>query len=293
MYLIVSYTMLLIVVVYMISLLLYIIGNLIPEANTLKQRLSPVSIIVAVKNGEKSLPNLLNDLENQNYKEIREFIIVDDQSTDNTKKIIENFQNKNNKFHYISSEQGNKKLSFKKKALDAGIKNANSDILLFTDVDCRLKKDWTSSMTQSFDKTVDYVIGFSSVPYTNNIISWFQRIDFLMLLTAARAMCNLNSPFASTGQNQAYRKSTYDKIGFLELSNSIQGDDTLFLQLCVKKNMKVVFNTDQKSFVTSRIEQNLWSFMFGGGNANQLTSQSNSELLKLGPFRIGRILLAL
>ena len=261
MYTIVLYTILLIVIVYIISLLLFIIGNIIPKSNYKSKALEPVSVIVAVKNGEKSLPQLLDDLQKQNYQGIVEYIIVDDQSIDGTKKIINKLEQKDKKFKYATSINGDDRLFFKKKALDAGIKIAKYDILIFTDVDCRLKPGWVDSMAKCFDNKIDYVIGFSGVPYYNNLVSWIQRIDFLMLLTAARAMCKLNFPFASTGQNQAYRKKLYNKIGFIKLQNSIQGDDTLFLQLCMKKKINAIFNDDVQSFVKSRIETNLWHFI--------------------------------
>ena len=261
MYLALSYIALLLIVIYMISLLLYFVGNCIPSNNKINKEAVPISIIVAVKNGEQSLPILLNNLENQNYKGMIEYLIVDDESTDNTKKIINQFQNKNNKFKYVSSKEGSKQLFLKKRALDAGIKHAKFDILLFTDVDCKLKSTWVKSMAECFNEHVDYVVGFSEVPYFNNVISWFQRIDFFMLLTAARATCNLKIPFASTGQNQAYRKKIYHEIGFLNLSDSIQGDDSLFLQLCLKNNISVIFNDNPKSFVSSRIEKKFWNLI--------------------------------
>ncbi len=248
-------------VIYCLSLIFYIIGNIKKNKLYRNNNLEPVSVIVAVKNGTLSLPNLLQDLENQNYQGEIEFIIVNDESIDDSKKIIKKFENKNHHFKYISSTNGNPKLKFKKKALDAGIKAANFDILLFTDVDCRLPKTWVTSMSQSFDLEVDYVIGVSKINTTNNIISWFQKIDLMMLFYVARGMCNLNVPFASIGQNQAYRKQLYEKVGFLDILDSIQGDDTLFLQLCIKHNIKVVFNDNPQSFVISRIENKLCSFI--------------------------------
>ena len=96
MYIAIIYTVLLVVAIYIISLIIYIIGNLISK-NRIKYKDNPsVSVIIAVKNGEKSLPKLLNDLENQNYEGKYEFIIVDDQSTDDTKNIIKSLA-KNNK----------------------------------------------------------------------------------------------------------------------------------------------------------------------------------------------------
>ena len=260
MYITILYIVLLIVAIYMFSLLIYIIGNLISKSNSSLKKNPPVSVIVAVKNGEKSLPNILCDLENQNYKGLCEFIIVDDQSTDNSKNIIKALEQKNEKFKYTSSVNGEDKLFFKKKALDAGIKIASHEILIFTDVDCRLKSAWIESMANCFNQNIDYVIGYSEILKPYNLVSWFQKIDLFMMMIAGRATCNLNIPFACTGQNQAYKKSLYQKIGFLNI-RSIQGDDTLFMQLCLKEKIKIIFNDNTDSFIESRIETNMLSFI--------------------------------
>ena len=99
----ISYMILLSIVIYIISLLIYIIGNLISVNNIKSKKSPPISVIVAVKNGEKSLPNLLNDLKNQTYNGICEYIIVDDQSTDSSQKIIKELTKKNEQFKYVSS----------------------------------------------------------------------------------------------------------------------------------------------------------------------------------------------
>ena len=101
-----------------------------------------VSVIVCVKNGEKSLKNLLDDLKLQDYKGSVEFIIVDDNSSDKTSDIISDYMNEDKRFRYVHSREGNKSLCYKKRALDAGIQNANHEILLFTDVDCEIGKSW-------------------------------------------------------------------------------------------------------------------------------------------------------
>tara|TARA_Y100001936_G_scaffold43408_1_gene42213 strand:- start:2115 stop:3230 length:1116 start_codon:yes stop_codon:yes gene_type:complete len=250
-----------VVIIYIISILLYIIGNLLSVSNIKSTECPSISVIVAVKDGELSLPNILNDLEQQNYHGNYECIIVDDQSSDATKHIIQTLEQKNNKFKYASSANGDQRLSFKKRALDAGIRIASHEILLFTDVDCRLQNTWISSMSKCFKKNVDYVIGYSEVSKPYNLVSWFQKIDLLMMFAAGRGMCNLNMPFASIGQNQAYRKNIYKKIGFLDIKNSIQGDDTLFLQLCLQNNINVIFNDSKKSFVQSRTEKKVSCFL--------------------------------
>ena len=261
MFLILSNILFILVIIYFASLLLYIIGNLKNGDRTKNQILNQISVIVAVKNGQKSLPHLLNNLLSQNYKGNVEFIIVDDQSVDNTKKIIEDFSLKNNKIKYVSSDQGDQRLSYKKKAIDAGIKQAKYNILLFTDVDCKLPNTWIKTMNENFHNDTDFLIGVAKTDTSNNIISCFQKIDLQMLFCVARGMTIMNFPFASIGQNQAYRKEIYNEIGFLDISDSIQGDDTLFLQLCLKNNIKVNFNDDRNSFVNSRTENDLIPFI--------------------------------
>ena len=256
------YILLLLIVLYIGSLVSYILGNLIKNNTHQSHHLNPVSIIIAVKNGEQSLPNILNDLNQQNYDGESEYIIVDDQSTDKTSDIIREYSKKNQKFIYVSSKEGNQKLTFKKRALDAGIQKSKYDILIFTDVDCRLKKGWVKSMALCFQNQVDYVVGVSEISKPENLISRFQKIDLLMMMTAGRAACNLKKPIASTGQNQAYKKYLYYKNeGFTKIKDSIQGDDSLFMQLCVKNDADIKFNDDINSFVESRIETNLNTFI--------------------------------
>ena len=53
----------------------------------------PISVIIAVKNGANSLLSLIKCLKNQTYSGVLEFIIVDDESNDDTYKIIKNIEN--------------------------------------------------------------------------------------------------------------------------------------------------------------------------------------------------------
>ena len=96
----------------------------------------PVSVIIAVRNGEKNLMRLLTALKNQTYSGEMEFVIVDDESSDSTPKIIKEFTQDDARFIYTSSVNRDLNLNFKKRALDSGINNAKFEHLLFTDVDC-------------------------------------------------------------------------------------------------------------------------------------------------------------
>jgi len=248
--------------IYFCSLIFFLFGlKKTKVSNKNKINDIDVSIILCVRNGEKSLPNILNDFSNQKYNGNLEFIIVDDESSDKTKEIISEFVEKDSRFKYIHSNTGSINLNHKKKALDAGIKKSNYDWLLFTDVDCRVNENWVSGMSNNYLNN-DYVVGFSMTNPGNSIVSKFQSIDFNMLMFSACAATTAGYPLASSGQNQSYKKSVFKQVdGFNKIENLLQGDDSIFLQICNKiKKLKITFSTNSSSFVVAKTHHSLKDF---------------------------------
>lgn len=251
---------------YCLGILWFIIGALKSKQKVYTSNIADnlnVSVIVCVKNGESSLPNILKDLSNQIYNSKIEFIIVDDNSFDNTKVIINEFVSKDNRFKYVHSLDGSKNLKFKKRALDAGIKLSKYDYLLFTDVDCRVGNNWAQSIANNFINGSDYVIGYSKVANGSKFVSKFQQIDFMMLMYAALGSTTLKYPIASTGQNQAYKKSLFKHVnGFNKISHLMQGDDSIFLNICKKSaNTVINFSKNPSSFVKSKVHASWKDFI--------------------------------
>ena len=64
-------------IIYLLILLFFCITNLIFKSSRLTGNPNVgISVIIAIRNGEKSLPNLISDLTNQNYLGKLEFILV-------------------------------------------------------------------------------------------------------------------------------------------------------------------------------------------------------------------------
>ncbi len=104
-----------------------------------------LSIIIITLNEEKRISNLLDDLNNQTYKEF-EVILVDSNSDDNTVKIAESFDNKLNIKTHIMSERG---VSLGR---NTGSELASHERILFLDADVRLNKNFLSNSTDILDK---------------------------------------------------------------------------------------------------------------------------------------------
>ena len=244
-------------------ILWFIAGNLFSDSKEDSKATPAVSVIIAIRNGEKSLPNLLTDLSAQEYSGEVEFILVDDESNDASKNIILDKSEMDKRFLLEISSNGAPTLSYKKRALDSGIKRAKNEWLLFTDVDCRLNPGWVTGMVSHFEDDVDYVVGYSEVTRGNQWVTRFQALDFLMLMIAARGTTNSGSAWASTGQNQAYRKSLFNSVGgFSQITKELQGDDSLFLQVCRQnKSAKVVFADNLNCRTIARQEVSWMSFI--------------------------------
>ncbi|HIN19545.1 MAG TPA: glycosyltransferase [Candidatus Marinimicrobia bacterium] len=255
-------------------ILWFIAGNLFSDSQGNSKDSPAVSVIIAIRNGEKSLPNLLADLSAQDYPGEVEFILVDDESIDSTRKLIQEISEVDKRIILENSSNGDTILNYKKRALNAGIKRAKNEWLLFTDVDCRLNPGWVTGMATYFEDDVDYVVGYSEADRGKKWVTRFQALDFLMLMIAARGSTNSGRAWASTGQNQAYRKTLFNSVGgFSQIAKELQGDDTLFLQVCRKnKSAKVVFADKSNCRIIARQETSWISFfkqrMRWAGDAN-------------------------
>ena len=102
-----------------------------------------VSIIVPAYNAEKSIEQCINSIESQTYENM-EIIIINDGSTDNTKKVCENLKNKYKNILVIN--QKNMGVS---KSRNVGIDNATGDYIMFVDSDDFVDENIIESMLKN------------------------------------------------------------------------------------------------------------------------------------------------
>jgi len=105
-----------------------------------------VSVIIPVYNGEKTLRQCLESVLNQTYNNY-EVIIVDNNSTDKTKDIIQESCNKKNKVRYFFESKNSRGA-----ARCRGEINSQGDIILMTDSDCIVPKNWIEEMIEPIVK---------------------------------------------------------------------------------------------------------------------------------------------
>ena len=253
--------------IYLIIVLTLIIALFLPDKEQTSEK-PFVSVVVAARNEENHIGDLLEDLSQQTYpSDSFEVIIVNDGSEDRTSEIIDSFVQKDKRFIHLQAKPDPVSgLTAKKNALNQGIQKSKADIILSTDADCRVKATWIETMVSYFTGNVGMVVGFSQFGKPGEKYSIFeqlQAIDFLALMGAAQGAINLGIPLAASGQNLAYRKQAFLEVGgFEKIKDRISGDDVLLLGLIHKlTNWKIRFAHSENAFNWTHPEKKLHDFL--------------------------------
>ena len=187
-----------------------------------------ISVIIAARNEEENIGNLLASIESQAYpKQLIEVIVVDDHSTDNTTGTVKNFE-----FVKLIQLQSDGINSYKKKAIETGIAAASGELIVTTDADCTVHENWLKTIA-AFKKETGTVCIAAPVAMENkqSLLQIFQSLDFLVLqgITAASVKTGIHN--MCNGANLAYeRKVFFDVNGFTGIDHIASGDDMLLMQ---------------------------------------------------------------
>tara|TARA_Y100001970_G_scaffold21701_1_gene24827 strand:- start:14 stop:1132 length:1119 start_codon:yes stop_codon:yes gene_type:complete len=195
-----------------------------------------ISIIVAARNEENNIQNLLDSLLNQSLSHNNyEIIIVNDRSTDNTKEIIKQSCKKYKNIKLINISQTPENWTGKKWALYNGIKKSKGEICVQTDADCIAKKRWLELLTEHFhDPSIGFVSSLTPLIGGNNLFEKLLCLDSIVQDGLSACILGKGLILSCTARSMAYRKSFfYAAGGYNEIKNIISGDDDLMLHKLV------------------------------------------------------------
>ncbi len=182
--------------------------NINPNNKTL------ISVIICTYNRCQSLRNTLKRFQEQdangsfNY----EVIVVDNNSKDRTKEVIEEFYNQmDGKIRYLFERRQGR--SF---ALNKGIKEAKGKIIAFMDDDILVDKNWLNNLYNAFKKhNCDAVQGRVLLYELPPKWMWSRR--FKRFIEVDYGETTKKAP-VSTGANVAFRSEIFKKFGMFNTS---------------------------------------------------------------------------
>jgi len=242
-----------------------------------------LTVIIPVRNEAENILHLLLDLEKQTYSRHNyEVIVADDDSTDDTLKIVQEFQ-KNTNINLIINQLPPKtnNTSPKKRAIDSSINLASGQLIITTDGDCRVGEKWLESIANFQTKTGAYLV---SCPVTffeaqrhkdskaqkstilfPNIDLFFtniQIIEFASLIGSGACAMFVQKPNMCNGANLTYLKSVFYEVnGFAGNEDLASGDDEFLMhKIAAKYPDKVRFLKSQDTIVETNAHTNWRSF---------------------------------
>jgi glycosyltransferase involved in cell wall biosynthesis len=176
-----------------------------------------VSVILCTYNRCNILPNAIESILTQKTDGVRyEVIVVDNNSTDQTRQVIESF---------IARGQGNLRYVFEGKqglshARNAGIENSRAPIIAFFDDDERVAPDWVATIKQSLDEhaEVDFIGGKILPRWTGEPPAWLvSQLHWAPVALTDYGdtpfYSNTENPVCLIGGNLGIRRAAFDLIG--------------------------------------------------------------------------------
>jgi poly-beta-1,6-N-acetyl-D-glucosamine synthase len=206
-----------------------------------------VSVIIACRDEEDSLPELLGDLSVQDYdSSLFEVIVVDDNSTDRTAAVAANFRGIG-RLHVLPNRGRGKK-----SAIRTGADQAIGELLITTDADCRVKEGWIRSLAECYsEEKSDMLISPVVLRKSSGLLGSFQELEFMSLqgITAASAL--LKKPVLCNGANLAFSASAYRKNEAGLKEKILSGDDIFLLQSIKRAKGSIRWNGNTESTVVT------------------------------------------
>lgn len=224
-----------------------------------------VSIIVPFRNERENLKRNIESVIKQDYpSEKYEVIFVDDNSTDGSSEIIEEYK-KLSKIKLILSkvENENSARGHKKTAIAKGIEKSKNEIIVTTDADCFFGPGWLKSLVQNFDENTGLVSGPVEYKSDGSLFSSLQKLEFSGLILSGAGLIGTNQPIICNGANLAFRKDAFYEVGgyasHMEFSS---GDDEFLMQkIAYTTNWNIGFAFSKEALVFTSPSENLESFI--------------------------------
>ncbi len=211
-----------------------------------------VSVIICARdeaaNIVKNLPGALV----QDYSTTHEVIVVNDNSFDETKYLLEEIKKEFKQLHVVELTQEAKMIPGKKFPLSIGIKTAKYEIVLLTDADCvPASEHWINSMQAVYDDETEIVLGYGAFHKKNTLLNALIRWETFQSGMQYMSYALAGIPYMGVGRNLSYKKAIFFRHkGFSAHNNIPGGDDDLFIKTAATKtNTKI--NIDKNSFTLS------------------------------------------
>ena len=218
--------------------------------------LAGISVIVACRNEEDHVRQLISCLAQQSYQNF-ELIFVNDHSDDATRNYIKSAQQTFPKIQLVDATGFGKKNGLKE-----GILKATGELIITTDADCLPSYHWLESIACFYMKyQSDLIICPVKLSGKDNLFSNLQALEFTSLIASGAGACGAGMPVLCNGANLAFtKKSWMNSLGDLH-EEEMSGDDMFLLESIKKSRGSIRFLKSESAFVITKPSKTVTEFI--------------------------------
>jgi glycosyltransferase involved in cell wall biosynthesis len=207
----------------------------------------PISVIVCARDEAHNLVNTLPGVLVQDYRTTHEIVVVNDNSIDESKYILDEFKKSFKNLNHIELSQEAKMISGKKFPLSIGIKSAKHEILLLTDADCTpASEHWMFKMQDAYADGIEVVLGYGAYNKRPGLLNKLIRFETFHTALQYFSYALAGKPYMGVGRNLSYKRDMFmNNKGFSSINQIASGDDDLFInKVANKKNTAIVIDPE-------------------------------------------------
>lgn len=212
-----------------------------------KSQQHPVSVVVCARDEAANLAKNLPGILVQTYPTTHEVIVVDHNSQDETRYLLEAFGKTFKHLQAVNLIQEAKGIPGKKYPLSIGIKESKHEIVLLTDADCVPASEyWIQKMQDGYYDGIEVVLGYGAYHKKPGLLNKLIRFETFHSALQYFSYALAGTPYMGVGRNLSYKKEIFFKHkGFSSINHVASGDDDLFISMAAnKKNTGVVIDKD-------------------------------------------------
>jgi cellulose synthase/poly-beta-1,6-N-acetylglucosamine synthase-like glycosyltransferase len=236
-----------------------------------------VTVLIPARNEAAQITDCLDSILSGSYpSHLLEIIVLDDFSDDETVVLVENYA----KTHAFGASVSVLRLSSvlastaamqanKKQAIELGVSQAQGDIIVTTDADCIVGKNWLKTIVSRLNAGDEPLLLTGPVVFhrEKNLLQYFQSLDFLGLMGITGAGIQLGFQRMGNGANLAYYRHVFQAVNGYDGNRDTASGDDMFLiqkvaarfpgQVAFLKNTDAVVRTEAKPDWRSFVQQRL------------------------------------
>ena len=234
------------------------------RSRPLTDDLPNVSVVVCARNEESNIGRCCESLLALDYPRDRlEIILVDDESEDRTRAVMEDYRRREPVIRILSTENEPRVLRAKQRPLNMGIRESKGTFVMLTDADIAVGPGWIRAHLATYGADTGIAGGTTRVDVSSGTL--FDRVqccDLLSKHAAGMGSAGLGLPVSLMGNNVSFRREAYNLVGGISgIDRSIVEDMALMNAVVRRTSYRMTWVAGRAGVVVTAPEKDFGAFV--------------------------------